>query len=80
MSPALNTTTKKTKIDKLKKLDQVSLKKSPKQEKRPNIDPIEDATNNIPLHEAIEDAKKTLHLFLNNDFHIDNTKQIMDPL
>ena len=65
-------------MDKLKKLNPVSLKKSPKQEKRPNIDPIEDATNDIPLHEAIEDAKKALDLFLNNEFAA--SKQIIEPL
>ena len=78
LSSATNTTTKKTKMDKLKKLNPVSLKKSPKPEKRPNIDAMEDTTNDIPLHYAIEDARKALDLFLNNEFA--SSKQIMEPL
>ena len=73
MPPAVSMATvpmKKTKMDKLKKLTPVSLKKSPKQEKRQNHDQIDDTANDIPLHEAIEDAKKALDLFLNNEFEV----------
>ena len=70
--------TKKTKMDRLKKLNPVSLKKSPKQEKRPNVDPTVEPGNDIPLHEAIEDAKTALDLFLNNEFEA--SKKIIEPL
>ena len=81
MPPAVSMATvptKKTKMDKLKKLNPVSLKKSPKQEKRQNHDQIDGTTNDIPLHEAIEDAKKALDLFLNNEFEA--SKRIIEPL
>ena len=46
-------------MEKLKKLNPVSLKKSPKEEKLPiedsNKEPVPDT---IPLHEAIEDARR----------------------
>ena len=78
VSPIPNAPTKKTKMDRLKKLNPVSLKKSPKQEKRPNVDTTEEHTNDIPLHEAIEDAKTALDLFLNNEFEA--SKKIIEPL
>ena len=77
-APLLTAPTKKTKMDKLKKLNPVSLKKSPKQEKKPISDQVEETTNEIPLHEAIEDAKKALNLFLNNEFEA--SKRIIEPL
>ena len=66
-------------MEKLKKLNPVSLKKSPKEEKVPiedgNKEPVPDT---IPLHEAIEDARRALDLFLNNEFSA--SKQIVEPL
>ena len=76
--PANGTTTKKSKMDKLKKLNPVSLKKSPRQEKRPNADIVDCTSDSIPLHEAIEDARKALDLFLNNEFEA--SKRIVEPL
>ena len=65
-------------MDKLKKLNPVSLKKSPKPEKRPNNIATEDESESIPLHESIEDARRALDLFLNNDFVA--SKKIVEPL
>ena len=65
-------------MDKLKKLNPVSLKKSPKPEKRPNNTANEDESESIPLHESIEDARRALDLFLNNDFVA--SKKIVEPL
>ena len=65
-------------MDKLKKLNPVSLKKSPKPEKRPNTGANEDTNESIPLHESIEDARKALDLFLNNDFVA--SKKMVEPL
>ena len=78
VSAVANSTTKKTKMDKLKTLNPISLKKSPKQEKRPS-----DATNDgegsyIPLPDALEDARKAMDLFLNNEFVA--SRNIVEPL
>ena len=66
-------------MEKLKKLNPVSLKKSPKQETLPFDDSSkEPVADTIPLHEAIEDARRALDLFLNNEFSA--SKQIVEPL
>ena len=78
VSPIPNGTTKKTKMDKLKKLNPVSLKKSPRAEKRQGNAGNEEGNESIPLHESIEDARRALDLFLNNEFVA--SKQIVEPL
>ena len=78
VSPIPNGTTKKTKMDKLKKLNPVSLKKSPKPDKRTDNTTCKNTENSIPLHEALEEARKAIDLFLNNDFV--GSRNIVQPL
>ena len=65
-------------MEKLKNLNPVSLKKSPKQEKRSTNSTREEAENSISLDDALEDARKALDLFLNNEFVA--SRNIVEPL
>ena len=78
VSPVPNGTTKKTKMDKLKKFNPVSLKKSPKAEKRSDNTICDHPDNSVPLHEALEEARRAVDLFLNND--VVGSRNIVEPL